>query len=338
MQNVKYRLPAGGIVRLISAITLLLAACFSAQATPVDNGSFVADRSCPLYQSKNKQTNPGAHYSTPGQTFVVKEILGEPNPHWLRVVTNAPTSPLRWIAAECGHVSAPNLAMAPSGNQCGLQQSFDSQILALSWQSAFCELRGANKPECQALTRSSYAAGHFTLHGLWPNKSSCSRGYGYCGKVKQKPGNFCDYPPLQLSDETASALKQLMPSYAAGSCLERHEWWKHGRCRDTRPDSYYQLAMALTQQVNAATPLMAFIQKNLGHTVQKQDFLHAWQQAFGADSIHKLTLKCDKQLLSEIRISLPASTTENAALPQLLSEAGTVRPGNCGRSFRIDRP
>jgi len=338
MPSTEYRFNLGGMVKTILGMTLLFAFSHSSLAAPVDDGTFVADRSCPLYQSKNKHTNPGNLHSTPGQAFVVKEVLGTPNPHWFRVTTTEPQAPLRWIAAECGHLTTPAPEAIATNGSCDLQQSFDSQVLALSWQSAFCELRGSNKPECKALDRKSYAAGHFTLHGLWPNKSSCGSNYGYCGDVKQQPRNFCDYPALQLTEQTSTALKQLMPSYAFGSCLERHEWWKHGSCRDTQPDNYYQLAIRLAGQVNDAAPIVSFINAHLGGTVKKQDFLHAWKRAFGEGSEHKLTLKCDKDMLTEIRLSLPATIAEDAALPQLLQQAATVRPGNCGRKFRIDRP
>lgn len=338
MPITEYRFNLSGKVKTILSITLLLGICHNSLAAPVDDGSFIADRKCPLYQSKNKHTNPNNLFSTPGQEFIVKEVLGTPNPHWFRVTTESPQAPLRWIAAECGHLKTPAIVAAPVANKCNLQQHFDSQVLALSWQSAFCELHGSNKPECKAISRKSYAAGHFTLHGLWPNNSNCGNSYGYCGAVKQQPKNFCDYPALPLDDKTSSTLKQLMPSYAYGSCLERHEYWKHGSCRDEQPNHYFQLATELAQQVNDATPLISFISYHLGGTVKKQDFINAWKQAFGEGSEHKLTLKCDNQMLTEIRISLPATIADDAPLTQLLTEAAAVRPGNCGRKFRIDRP
>lgn len=84
----------------------------------------------------------------------------------------------------------------------------DSNVLALSSQPGFCQTYGyeVGKPECNHLSKNSYQATHFTLHGLWPTQSSCGQAYGFCG-VKQRL-DHCDYEPVELSPGIAEHLKK----------------------------------------------------------------------------------------------------------------------------------
>ncbi|WP_231138773.1 ribonuclease T2 family protein [Francisella orientalis] len=107
----------------------------------------------------------------------------------------------------------------------------DSYVLALSWQSAFCETYGfsAGKQECKNLPVDSAAAKSFSLHGFWPNQDTCGTNYGFCGAQKQS--NFCNYAPLNLDDKTVELLRRVMPGYNDSSCLQHHAWYKHGTCQ-----------------------------------------------------------------------------------------------------------
>ena len=55
-------------------------------------------------------------------------------------------------------------------DQCRIGGEFDANVLALSWQSTFCELYGRRKAECHALSQTPESSQwqHFSLHGLWP--------------------------------------------------------------------------------------------------------------------------------------------------------------------------
>ncbi|MEL4421180.1 ribonuclease T [Shewanella algae] len=300
------------------------------------SGELLIDKACPLFQSKNKGTNPGQLYSSPGQRLVIVERLGQDTPSWFRVKTSAVQSPLRWIAADCGQLQAGALPTEPqTQNACNLADKYDSHLLALSWQNAFCESRGSSKAECRSQSADRFDASHFSLHGLWPNKRSCGISYGYCGKVKHKPDNFCDYPAIELSEALSQRLGRVMPSHAYGSCLERHEWWKHGICRDESAEAYFSLALRLTTEVNQATPLLNLLQQNIGAKIATASLRQAFQQSFGPESNHKLSLKCHQGMLTEIQLSLPAKI-DNSNLKALLEQAPRIAPGNCGNYMLID--
>lgn len=96
----------GGVLIALTPIAL--------QAAPA-SGEFVANKRCELFQSKNKQTNPDNWQSNIGERYPVAEILGNSsNPDWLRVRTNAASSPLRWIKGDCGQYNAAATAPAES--------------------------------------------------------------------------------------------------------------------------------------------------------------------------------------------------------------------------------
>ncbi len=168
--------------RLISLLVIFFVNQPSSHAA-LANGEFVADKPSPMFQSKNKQTNPDKLLSTVGQNYHVVEILGDDTaPEWLRIHTSVSISPLRWIQGNCGQyttakdlqsaadvvpTSTNNTASAPQtktqGNLCQIAGNFDSHILALSWQNTFCELYGKRKAECRALTETRDSPNSNTL-------------------------------------------------------------------------------------------------------------------------------------------------------------------------------
>lgn len=338
-------------------------------------GEFIANKRCELFQSKNKQTNPDDWQSNIGERYPVAELLGNSaNPDWLRVRTNAITSPLRWIKGDCGqyHASVAVEAYQPSssgkpvqtttasdinainreslkehgtpekrqGNLCQIEDNYDSHVLALSWQSTFCELYGSRKAECRALRQTTDAPQwqHFSLHGLWPNRQQCGTRYGFCSSVKQQPSDFCDYPEVPLNASVQKNLEEVMPSARYGTCLERHEWWKHGTCRDQDPNDYFLLATQLTQEVNASAWVKEFIQQRIGKKVTQKELNQSFDASFGQGAHTKVTLDCAKGLLNEIRINLPQEIKLSDSIPSLLAKAPKAKKTNCPDPLLIDMP
>lgn len=351
----------------------LIISAVPAVAAPA-TGEFVADKRCELFQSKNKQTNPDQWQSNIGERYPVLEILGNSaKPDWLRVRTNAVKSPMRWISGVCGqylsnvagsNVSTPATAVEPAqtttasdikaksrdglkehgtpekrqGDQCRIGGEFDANVLALSWQSTFCELYGRRKAECRALSQTPESSQwqHFSLHGLWPNKQQCGTRYGYCSTVKLQPNDFCTYPEFELNPSVRKNLEEVMPSAQYGTCLERHEWWKHGTCRSQDPNEYFLLATQLTQAVNASAWVQKFIHDNIGKSVSKSELNQSFDSSFGQGAHTKMSLECGKGLLSEIRINLPEVIKASDSLPSLLAKANKAGRGSCPETIMID--
>ena len=308
------------------------------------SGEFVATAECELYQSKRKKTNPGGLRTKPGEHFAVIELLSQDaSVTWVRVKTSVSFQPDRWVSVQCGELLNVEFRSARSGQEldnisCQVANQFDSHVLAVSWQPAFCELQGGDKKECLTLNQRRFDASHFTLHGLWPNRKSCGRGYGYCGDVKQKPLNFCGYPALRLEPAVRESLGIVMPSAKAGTCLQRHEWWKHGSCSGLTANAYFSLSLGLLKQINQSTFVSDFMVSNIGQRVTRKAFNEAFDQSFGANSYQRVALQCRKGLLTELQIALP-KILENSHLLHDLLQVDSVPingVGNCGASFKVD--
>lgn len=300
-------------------------------ATTVE-GSFQATKTCQAYLSKNNKTNPDNRQVQPQQTYRLLEINRQTNPDWLRIQISEPNSTVRWVAAYCG-VADYRINDPSSCNQNpGLA---DSYVLALSWQPAFCQTYGyeAGKPECLQLNAKSYQASHLVLHGLWPNQNNCGQSYGFCNAEPQK--SHCDYPALSLSKDVAETLNVLMPSFAFGSCLERHEWYKHGSCQILTQDAYFSLALRLTKEADL-TPLGQFLHEHVGEKVARKQLEELVRASFGKEATRKVYLGCKNGLLVDIFIQLPPLIPASESLESLVSKAPELkRYEGCPASLSI---
>ncbi|WP_413174354.1 ribonuclease T2 [Anabaena azotica] len=219
----------------------------------------------------------------------------------------------KWVNKNCGQLSLASADITNNAtnnntntsNQpvtapgCPPKGCAEKYLLALSWQSAFCETHPTKK-ECLAQTENSYDANNFTLHGLWPDKLS------YCGVPsddinKDETGNWKDLPILDLDSETNGELTKIMPGVKSN--LERHEWTKHGTCDGRDADDYYDLAIDLVKEVNASDVRDLFAQ-NIGETITLFETKKAFERTFGTGTATSLNLKCSNNLATEIRIKI----------------------------------
>ncbi len=307
---------------------ILVAFSLNTYAINVNNLDFQVKQLCPAYLSKNKKTNPDNLMVSPGSIYPVREI-NKISPDWYRIEMHSPYS-LRWVSDECGIVKQ-NAQFKKSCDRAG---NADSYVLALSSQPGFCETYGyeAGKPECRKLSKDSYQANHLTLHGLWPNMNFCGQRYGFCNVTPQT--NHCDYEPLSLAPQIASELKKLMPSFNYGSCLERHEWNKHGSCQFLSVDDYFSLAMRLTKEVDNS-PLGNYLTNHQGQAVRLSVLRDMIDKTFGSSNREKIYLGCKNNVLVDIYIQLPADLNV-ASIVDLVNEAPNNHARDlCGKTVII---
>lgn len=301
-------------------------------ASTAVNGSFDATKTCPAYLSKNNKTNPDNLVTQPFMRYKISEINRNNHPNWLRLVFEGNAHPQRWVSADCGVAEF----AAQEDSVCNQNPGMaDSYVLALSWQPGFCQTYGyeAAKPECLTLKNGMYAASHLVLHGLWPNQDTCGTNYGYCGV--QPMGNHCDYPSLSLSKEVATRLNRIMPSFASGSCLERHEWYKHGSCQILSEDAYFSLAARLTEEADL-TNLGMYLHQNVGERVTRKNLEDAVRRSFGNTSVDKVYLGCKNGILVDVLIQLPPLIPQNETLVSLVKKATSLkRYQGCPPTIRI---
>ncbi|MGQ3891601.1 ribonuclease T2 family protein [Legionella sp. CNM-4043-24] len=319
-------------MKLFSLVFFLFLSLPSFASVPV-TGHILMTKSCPAWLSKNKKTNPNNVYTQTEKIYAIREVNNTSNPAWLRIwIPENPQYPLRWVQADCGAADYETSQTQSCQLSPGLA---DSYVLALSWQPGFCQTYGydAGKPECLHLSAQSWQARHLVLHGLWPNQDSCGEHYGFCGV--QSARSHCDYAPVNLSDKVAEQLRVLMPSYSYGSCLERHEWNKHGSCQIRSPDEYFALATRLTREADQ-TELAAYLRDHAGRQVTRSILRDKITQSFGADATRKVYLGCKNGLLVDVFVQLPALIPAESSLTELVNKAPEfTRYEGCPESIAI---
>ncbi len=231
------------------------------------------------------------------------------------------------------------LVRPPSGGG-GVAGQFDTYVFSLQWAAAFCEGK-PGLPECADRTPGRFSAKNLTIHGLWPDKAGdAAHTYGYCGvdasiQALDRAATWCRMPALNLSNATMSRLTEIMPG--AASCLQNHEWYKHGSCSGFTPDDYYDRAAALVTFVST-TKFGRYLAANTGRTIAAEDLLAAFESDFGVGSRKLISLNCTKaggaDLLLDVRLTLSQPLRPANELGKMLLPGGGK--GNCPASFKLD--
>jgi ribonuclease T2 len=262
----------------------------------------------------------------------------------LAALAISPSAALDWngadpVAQASADVKIPAVSMAARPGGGGGAGQFDSYVFSLEWTAAFCEGK-PGLPECSNMS-GRFDAQNLALHGLWPDKNNdASHSYGYCGvdpKIQSldKAATWCQMPAPGISGDVMSRLTKVMPGTA--SCLQNHEWYKHGSCSGYTPDEYFTRAAALIEQVSAGG-FGRFITAHVGQTVNASDLLAAFESDFGAGSRRYVSLSCTQahgaSLLLDVRLHLTNPLTSASDLAKMLLP--TAGSGNCGASFLLD--
>lgn len=244
-----------------------------------------------------------------------------------------PSAPARLIL--------PALAAGVLLSGCDDSPAITHYVLALSWQPAFCEFN-PGRPECRALGSGDFAATNLAVHGLWPNDRPAA-GPSYCEvdaatEALDRPESWCELPRPEITPRTRAALESAMPGTA--SCLDRHEWIKHGTCSGMDAESYFADTLRLAAAVQA-TRLGAVIAANIGREVTPRQLSNAFESVFGAGSSKALALVCTtrdgQHYLAEIRIALDTTSPDGPLERDDLHLDGEPRAGSCPDSMRIER-
>ncbi|EMB4321753.1 ribonuclease I [Pluralibacter gergoviae] len=232
---------------------------------------------------------------------------------------------------------------------------FDRYVLALSWQTGFCQSQydRNNKPpvECRLDKEPKDKTSYLTVHGLWPGlpKSIAARGvdegrwmrFGCATRpVPDMPevraSRKCDAAETGLSLEMANRLNNVMPGSGGKSCLERYEYAKHGVCFGFDPDAYFGTMVRFNGEVKQSA-IGQFLAKNYGKTVSREDFDAAIASAYGKESVKAFKLTCNGNpaYLTEMQIAIRAAAVNRPlAADSLLPQP---HPGNCGNAFVVDK-
>jgi len=286
-------------------------------------GVFNTHAACSAFQSIRNRTNPGDVTTRAGGTYTVLGLNRAGGDHILVELPDAPVTTQRWVKVTCGRLTR--------SDEEGPRESTDN-VLALSWQPAFCEIR-PQTPECKALNsgRLPDAVAQLSIHGLWPQP----REMAYCGVDRQlvlldESGNWNRLPEPELDRATRRALTSAMPGVASG--LDRHEWIKHGTCYGGfgGADEYFDDTLMLTEMINQSE-LGDILPNGVGQYISIRRIRNAFNRSFGDGTGDRVSLVCTEDgtrtLALEIRVHLKGLISPQAQMRDLLLAASPVAPG-----------
>jgi len=202
---------------------------------------------------------------------------------------------------------------------------FDFYLLSLTWHAAFCGDGHGREAECRVPPPRP-----LVIHGLWPERLE-ARTYPH----------DCTAPKLNLEPSQLQVLKDYMPGVASG--LHAHEWREHGSCSGLDADAYFEQAILLAREMDAA--LAARLSTWAGgetSAAQVRAAADAARPGLGATfTLHCRTLRSappaqrQRPFLVEIRQCV--DNDGPAGQPGTLLDCSKVgrHDQGCGNSFRI---
>lgn len=324
--------------RRLLILALALWFCLGIGITPADasvalNDQFEASYACEAFQSIRKRTNPGDIRLIPGQTYpVTAKNKDDATHYYLKIETAEPQQ--RWVDTSCG-------TLLGSSDDVSNPVTSSDNLLAISWQPAFCE-NHQSKTECETQTPERFDAENFTLHGLWPQP----RGNDYCNvsneiiALDRNSSTWSELPPISLSDELFQELQRKMPGVA--SDLHLHEWYKHGTCYSETPEEYYRESLALLDQVNNS-PVQELFAVNIGADLTSEEILAEFDTAFGNNAGEKVAIDCDtdnqpinRRMIVELKLNLQGDIESDTTMAELFADGRTVRNRNVCSVGEVD--
>nr|WP_224007856.1 ribonuclease [Aureimonas sp. SA4125] len=315
----------------VAILSVFMAAAFhpvAARAQPAIDGFFIARSACEATPAIRKPDNPGDVRLDVGRAYRLFAQNKVPGTHYWIGVDGA-TPERRWVKIDCGTrvVTVDDVPVVDEPATPGEPQSVAGgkastrNLLAISWQPAFCEGR-SNKTECRNQTADRFDATHFALHGLWPQP----RGKEYCGvsaadKATDKASDWDELPAPEVSAPTRAALEKVMPG--TQSMLDRHEWIRHGTCYGSA-EAYFADSVRLVEAI-AASPVSALFAGRIGESVTLDEVRAAFDDGFGAGAGERIRIACSKdgsrRLIGEITIGLVGEITPDADIGALILAA-----------------
>ncbi len=329
-------------IRKISLVLLTATIFLASNVYAVKlEGTFQATKSCPGYKSFKRGHNPGDIHTVPGRIYEVREENKAEGP-WALIMIPEISQSKRWVSKECGILRLRNRpepggtgGTSGSSDACNVANTYDSNVLALSWQAGFCEHFNYSgvKSECDNLNGGTISVTNLTIHGLWPNKRSCGRSYGSCSNVV-----------LDIEESTVSQVAPWMPNFYYSTKFGNHEWKKHGTCQSLSDDDYFLLMQRLAEKFDSSA-LGRYLRDNVGQDVQVAAMKDHLVSELGEDVTRKIELRCigsGKRYLNEFWINLPKELNESGSLTDLVSGAGAGDnsrfKGNCAATIHIEAP
>jgi ribonuclease T2 len=161
---------------------------------------------------------------------------------------------------------------------------FDFYVLSLSWSPSFCEGASERGNSGRSQIQCGGRPFSFVVHGLWPQYE---RGFP----------EYCQRPSPRLARNIMNSMLDLMP--APGLIFS--EWDKHGTCSGLGERAYFETI----RKARAAVKIPEeFLQLSEPKTIAPGEIEEAFIKANSGLSSSAISVTCDSQRLSEVRLCL----------------------------------
>ena len=317
---------------ITTSLLLLLPLALLAKKPPVYDK---ATKSCPAYNNMKHTSNTNDISLKIGTEY---RILQKNKGQILTLISGERVAQ-RWVDEACfsdakketkkGTLSSILKRFSSDSKTTTATEAKSKQnLLALSWQNAFCQSHQYKK-ECKSMDSNDFGAKEFVLHGLWPQP----RNNQYCNMSKKEIGmdknkQWYRLSKLDLNTTTRNELAKYMPGYSSN--LHKHEWVKHGGCYGTSANDYYANAISFLKQVNESK-VQAYFAKNLRKTVYLKDIRKLFDSEFGKGAGKHVTMNCRRGLVTELWLHIGAKGND---LSELFKTGETPR-SRCSKG-RVD--
>jgi len=213
-------------------------------------------------------------------------------------------------------------------------------VFALEWQPQWSQPPSCDEKLANHLSPDSYAATHFSVHGLWPNYDSglhngsswpqyCTRPVG--GQVftdcESDPTAhpYCTPSGAATLFNTSSGWQRYGLEYA-WSDLARHEWAKHGSCTPWTQERYFEHIQDMHGRLANGSGA-ALAAANVGGSVAREDLAAAFQKDTDGK---KVAFNCDPVscFLSEVWTAWAADPAKKLA-PAAPIDYKDIKGGPC---------
>ena len=282
-----------------------------------------ATQSCPAFNDMKHRNNTNGITLKVGNSY---RILQERKGQILTLIEGERIAQ-RWVDKECFEDSKKVEKKEPKRASKVSKSTSKQNLLALSWQNAFCQTHQYKK-ECRSMDSKSFGAFEFVLHGLWPqprNNQYCNVSKKQIGADKNKQWYRLD--KLDLNSTIREELSKYMPGYSSN--LHRHEWVKHGTCYGTSANEYYNDAISLLKQVNSSK-VQKYFKDNIGKVVTLKEIRKLFDEEFGNGAGRHVTMNCKGGLVTELWLHLGSGSNrlselfKNGATPKSRCQKGRV--------------
>lgn len=333
------------LIAVVALFSLSIWGAPAAASMPMD-GQLQATQSCPAFQSFRQRTNPSHVRLTRDAIYAIVE-KNQPHPTHYRLKIPGANPELRWVAIDCGQFLGDTRPVDPilpepiaaTGPQSSIKPQSPNNLLAVSWQPAFCETH-EDKPECQTQTANRFDATNFTLHGLWPQP----RGNDYCNVSRtivqlDQAKQWRALPDIDLPQPLLDELQVKMPGVASN--LHLHEWYKHGTCYSATPEEYYRESLALLDQVNNSSVRDLFV-NSIDRRIATQNIRDEFRHAFRNGAEYKVSVQCaddrrprKRRMIQELQLNFKGEIAPDTSVAALFKDGQAVA-ANC-RGGEVDR-